>query len=78
MLVLSRQVGQSIHVGDDIEISILEVRGAVVKVGISAPQAVAIYRTELGQINRRATLAWRDDDRLKGIARKLRDDSRGG
>lgn len=72
MLVLSRQAGESVQIGEDIEISILEVRGTVVKVGVSAPRQVTIYRSELGQINRRATLNWRKDARLAGIAERLR------
>ena len=47
MLALSRKPGESIVIGNDIEITILEVKGEQVKVGIKAPQSVAIYRKEL-------------------------------
>lgn len=47
MLVLSRRAGESIVIGDDVTISILEVRGDVVRVGISAPRSVAVHRAEL-------------------------------
>jgi carbon storage regulator len=47
MLVLSRRAGENIVVGDDVTISILEVRGDVVRVGISAPRSVAVHRAEL-------------------------------
>lgn len=47
MLALSRKQGESIIVGDDIEITILEVKGEQVKVGISAPKSVPIYRKEI-------------------------------
>jgi carbon storage regulator len=47
MLVLSRRAGESVVVGDDVTISILEVRGDVVRVGISAPRSVAVHRAEL-------------------------------
>lgn len=47
MLVLSRRPGESVVVGDDVTISILEVRGDVVRVGISAPRSVAVHRAEL-------------------------------
>ena len=72
MLVLSRQPGESIQLGDDVEITILEVRGSIVKIGIDAPQEVSIYRSELGQINRLATSDWRENRRLRSIAQKLR------
>lgn len=47
MLALSRKPGESVVIGKDIEITILEVKGEQVKVGIKAPQNVAIYRKEL-------------------------------
>lgn len=47
MLVLSRRVGESVVVGDDVTITILEVRGDVVRVGIDAPRSVAVHRAEL-------------------------------
>lgn len=76
MLVLSRQPGESVQLGDDVEITILEVRGSIVKIGIAAPQEVSIYRSELGQINRLATSDWRKNRRLQNIAQKLRDKTR--
>ena len=47
MLALSRKPGESVVIGNDIEITILEVKGEQVKVEIKAPQSVAIYRKEL-------------------------------
>ena len=47
MLVLSRRVNQSIKIGDDIEIMIIEVRGDQVRVGVSAPRDVAVHRKEV-------------------------------
>ena len=47
MLALSRKPGESVVIGNDIEITILEVKGEQVKVGSKAPQSVAIYRKEL-------------------------------
>ena len=40
MLVLSRRVGESIVIGDDVTVTVLEVRGDVVRVGIDAPRSV--------------------------------------
>lgn len=47
MLVLSRRVGESIVVGDDVTVTVLEVRGDVVRIGIDAPRSVAVHRAEL-------------------------------
>lgn len=47
MLVLSRQIGESILIGDEVKVKILEVNGETIKIGIDAPKSVAIYRKEL-------------------------------
>jgi carbon storage regulator len=47
MLVLGRKIGQKILLGDDIEITILEVRGEHVRLGIDAPRDVPVYRKEM-------------------------------
>jgi carbon storage regulator len=49
MLVLSRKAGQKIHIGPDITISILEVTGKFVRIGIEAPETVNILRNEVKQ-----------------------------
>ncbi len=47
MLILARKVGQKILIGDDIEISIVDIRGDQVRIGINAPQSVSVCRAEL-------------------------------
>lgn len=47
MLVLSRKPGEAIRIGDDIEISVVEVRGDTVRIGIDAPRSVPVFRREL-------------------------------
>ncbi|MCM1497402.1 MAG: carbon storage regulator CsrA [Clostridium sp.] len=47
MLALSRKENESIIIGNDIEVTILEVKGDQVKVGITAPKSVPIYREEV-------------------------------
>jgi carbon storage regulator len=47
MLVLARKVGQSIIVGDNVEIVVVEVRGDQVRLGITAPRSIAVHRKEL-------------------------------
>lgn len=47
MLILSRKTNQKILIGKDIELTIIEVRGEQVKIGIKAPQEVEVFRQEL-------------------------------
>ncbi len=47
MLALSRRTGESIVVDNDVEITILEIKGDQVKLGIKAPKSVPIYRKEI-------------------------------
>ncbi len=47
MLTLTRKVGESIRIGDDIEIVVKEIRRNQVRIGIVAPRDVAIYRQEV-------------------------------
>ncbi len=47
MLILSRKVDERIIIGDRIELSVVEIRGDQVKIGISAPRDVKVYRQEV-------------------------------
>lgn len=47
MLVLSRKINQSIVIGDDIEIMLVDIRGDQIKLGIKAPKTVKIFRKEV-------------------------------
>ncbi len=47
MLVLTRKTNQSIMIGDDVEVSVLAVAGDKVRIGISAPREVPVYRKEV-------------------------------
>lgn len=47
MLALARKINQSIMIGSDIEITLLEIKGDQVKIGIIAPKSVPIYRKEI-------------------------------
>ncbi len=49
MLVLSRKANETIKIGDDIELRVLEVKGDTVRIGIEAPKTVDILRGELIQ-----------------------------
>lgn len=47
MLALARKTNQSIMIGNDIEVTLLEIKGDQVKIGINAPKSVPIYRKEI-------------------------------
>jgi carbon storage regulator len=47
MLVLSRQKDESIMIGDEVEITIVDVRGDKVRLGINAPRNIAVHRKEI-------------------------------
>jgi carbon storage regulator len=47
VLVLSRRIGESVVVGTDVVITILEVRGDIVRVGVQAPRDVPVHRQEV-------------------------------
>ena len=47
MLVLTRKSDEKITIGDDIVVSVLEIKGSQVKLGIDAPKGVAVHRSEI-------------------------------
>ena len=74
MLVLSRRVGESVVIGDDVTVTILEVRSDVIRIGIDAPRSVAVNRAELlvqlEASNREA--ASPSEDAVTSLAEQLR------
>jgi carbon storage regulator len=47
MLILSRKVNEKIMIGDDISVSIIEIRGDQVRIGVDAPKTVKVFRQEV-------------------------------
>lgn len=47
MLILTRRIGESVMVGDDITVTVLSVKGTQVRLGIDAPQSVGVHREEV-------------------------------
>ena len=74
MLVLTRKSGESIAVGHDITITVLGISGKQVKLGISAPDNVLVYREEIFQRiqkeNIKATMLLKED--LQEIAKMIK------
>ncbi|GAB4366795.1 MAG: carbon storage regulator CsrA [Calditrichia bacterium] len=65
MLVLTRRLGESINIGDNIKITVVDIDGKQVKVGIEAPRDISIFREEvferIKQENIRASSASSDE-----------------
>ena len=53
MLVLSRQRDETIIIGDDIEITVVDIRGDKVRLGVSAPKEISVHRKEVYDAIRR-------------------------
>ena len=47
MLILTRRIGETLKIGDDIQVTILGVKGNQVRVGIAAPKSVPVHRQEI-------------------------------
>ena len=77
MLVLTRRLGESINNGDNIKITVVDIDGKQVKVGIEAPRDISIFREEvyerIKQENIRASGTSPDD--VKKTAKELKKDS---
>ncbi len=74
MLVLTRKKGQSLNIGDNIRIVVLDVSGDNIRVGIEAPVEIAVYRSEIYQAiqqeNREAVASRNLMNEIKAMASK--------
>ena len=49
MLILTRRPGETLMVGDDVTVTVLEVKGNQVRIGVNAPKEIAVHRKEIYQ-----------------------------
>ncbi len=47
MLILTRRIGETLMVGDDVTVTVLDVKGNQVRLGVNAPKEVAVHREEI-------------------------------
>jgi carbon storage regulator len=76
VLVLTRRPGESVMVGDDVVITVLDVRGDVVRLGIKAPRSIQVHREEVYQELQRANreAASPSDVAVRALSQMLRTD----
>jgi carbon storage regulator len=74
VLVLTRRPGESVMIGDDVVITVLDVRGDVVRLGIKAPRSVQVHREEVYRELQKANqeAASPSDVAVAALARMLR------
>ncbi len=47
MLILTRRLGESIRIGDDVAVTVVDIKGAQVRIGVQAPKDVPVHREEV-------------------------------
>ncbi|MBM3316956.1 MAG: carbon storage regulator CsrA [Candidatus Eisenbacteria bacterium] len=65
MLILTRKLGENIRIGDKIKVTILDIKGGQVKLGIDAPPEVAVHREEIYERIRE------ENERASGVTPKM-------
>ena len=80
MLILTRKLGESIAIGDNIKVSVLGIHGRQVRIGIEAPPEVIVHREEIylkvQEENRKASKSIKDD--LMSVVKMLKGKLKGG
>lgn len=73
MLILTRKLGESITIGDDIKITLLDIKGKYIRIGIEAPRDVAVHRQEVYQLIQEQNIeaSQHEDQKAQEIWNKL-------
>jgi carbon storage regulator len=49
MLILTRRINEALKIGDDVSVTVLEIKGNQVRLGVNAPRTIAVHREEIYQ-----------------------------
>ena len=71
MLILTRRIGESLQIGDNVKVTVLSVRGGQVQIGIDAPPEVPVHREEVYERMRREHETGTSPSRIAQAADKL-------
>ena len=78
MLVLSRQRDESIMIGDDVEIIIVDVRGDKVRLGITAPKCIPVHRREIYDAIQREKAEKKESEKQQGKEPQAKKEEKSG
>ncbi|HPB83118.1 MAG TPA: carbon storage regulator CsrA [Spirochaetota bacterium] len=73
MLVLARRINESIMIGDDIEVVVIDIKGDQVKLGIKAPKKITVHRKEIYNEIQQENIAAMSPDFKPDLLRELSD-----
>jgi carbon storage regulator len=68
MLILTRRVGETLKIGEDVDVTVLGVKGNQIRVGIKAPKNVAVHREEIYERIRREAAAAKQRESARAAA----------
>lgn len=62
MLILTRRIGETLNIGDDVQVTVLGVKGNQVRLGVNAPKEIPVHREEIYQRIKKEKEAGHTDD----------------
>ena len=71
MLILTRKLGETIRIGDNIKITVSDIKGKQIRIGIDAPQDVTVHREEVYQMIKEQNILAAEAGRDDSISRSL-------